>query len=229
MKTKHLFTLIGLVFILSNLSAQIVSKPLKLEISAGLAFNHQNLLGTIGLDLSIGEHMNAGLFIATDPMGFQEIKSIATGSNLNFSSATINHRPVYGFDVKYYHRKTQSGFFIGSGIYKGSYKIDAFSFIEKINPATSSIGGDIFGPTPESYKEYHQSTTRDKYFGITSEFGYSLPVKNGRFEASFRVFNPLYRGKEFELYQENQNQKISVKENFRTISGNLQLRYVRVF
>ncbi len=229
MKTKHLINLFSLLFILTNLSAQTTPTLLKLEMSAGLAFNHQNLAGTVGLDLSIGAHMNTGLFMATDPMGYQEINSISSQSIANFSSAHINHRPAYGFTVKYYRHKNQKGIFWGSGIYQGAYKIDAFSFTEKDIPINSNIGGNIFGSTPDSYKKYHQTTTENKYFGITTELGYMLPVNNGRLEASFRVFNPLYRGNKFELYQENQDQKISVRENFRTLSGNFQLRYVRVF
>ncbi len=232
MKIKHLISLIGLLFVFSNLSAQTAPRLLNLEMSAGLAFNHRNILVTAGLHSAIGSHIKAGLFMATDPMGFQEIKSISTEANLNFSNATINHRPVYGFEVKYYQHKNQGGFFLGSGIYKGAYKIDAFTYTEKINPVTSSIGGNVFDPTPDTYKEYHQTTTRGNHLGITSELGYTLPVKNGRFEASFRIFNPLYKDKKFEIWKEdaaNLNQKISIKENFRTVSGNLQLRYVRVF
>jgi hypothetical protein len=76
MKTKYLIFSISLLSIFSNLSGQTKSQFLNLEVNAGLAFNHQNLIGSAGLHLSIGPHLNAGLFLATDPIGSQEIHSI---------------------------------------------------------------------------------------------------------------------------------------------------------
>jgi len=230
MNSKPFIFLISILIGVSHLSAQNIAKMLQLEVSAGLQFNHRNLAASAGLHFPISTHLNVGLFAATDPMGHQEIKPLIQLSELGFSNATVNHKPVYGFEIKYYQHKNQPGFFIGSGIYSGAYKIDSFSFTQKENNTSSNIGGNISGSQPNIIRVYHRRTAQDKYFGITNELGYLLPIKKGRFEASLRIFKPFYQAKEIQRYEDNIDnitKTVSVKNGVRSIALNLQLRYVR--
>lgn len=215
--------------IAGTLNAQDTPGRINLMIDFGLQFNNRNVAAISGVQLGVGNHFATGFFASTDPIGYQEVCPAISLEGAIPEKAYINHGIVYGLNLKYYSNTDRLGIIFGAGIYRGSYTVNAFSKTEKNNPARSSLGGNIMGPSPEIIADYHEVVTANSTFGWTGEFGYLFPLRTGRLEFSVRTFSHFYQEDHFEIYHQGVNsstKEIAVKNHFRKTAVNIQVKYV---